>query len=473
MVLRLFNTMTRKKEVFEPIEKGKVRFYSCGQTVYSDMHIGNARAYASWDVLKRYLLYKGYDVFHVQNFTDVGHLVGDVDVGAEDKILKSAKEKKMQPMALVEKYIADFFKDIDDLNIMRADIYPRATGHILEMQEMIKVLLEKKHAYIVDGNVYYDITSFPKYNNLFGMNLLKSGGKARVEKDPNKRHIKDFALWIKATKGHIMRWPSPWSVGYPGWHIECSAMSIKYLGEHFDIHCGGKDHIYVHHPNEIAQSEGYTGKKWVNYWLHNEFLLINGEKMSKSKGNYYTAREAINEWGGEVVKMFLISSHYRTASNYTKKNLETAKKNLEKFYTTLNLIKNSEGGNKTNLKKEIEILKRKFEVAMDDDLNTPLALKEIYEFMKKVNKNLDNKKEILNKAKETILLLGRTLGLELKEKKKEIEIDPLIKIIIDLRSEFRKKKDYEKSDKIREKLLKLGIELKDEDEKTTYLIKKF
>ncbi|MFX1597295.1 MAG: cysteine--tRNA ligase, partial [Promethearchaeota archaeon] len=323
-MLKIYNTMTRQKEIFKPIEEGRVRIYTCGQTVYDDVHIGNARTYSSWDVVIRYLRYKGYNVFHVQNFTDVGHLTDDADQG-EDKIEKRAREQKINPWELVDQQIKEYWEVIDDLNIQRPNISPRATALIPDMIEIIKILLEKGYAYEVQGNVYYDTTKFKDYGKLARLKLDEEKAQARIDQDPLKKNYFDFALWLNARKGdqiHIMRWNSPWGEGYPGWHLECSVMGMKYLGETLDIHGGGIDHIPTHHPNEIAQSEAATGKKFVNYWMHAEFITLNGKKMSKSLGNYVTAHELIDEYGGLNVRMGLVSGHYRSAVDWNPQVIE-------------------------------------------------------------------------------------------------------------------------------------------------------
>ncbi len=283
--MELYNSLTRKKEEFIPIEDKKVRFYSCGQTVYEDAHIGNARTYSYWDVLVRYLRWRGYEVFWVQNFTDVGHLTDDADAG-EDKIIKTALAKDIQPMVLVEKQIRKFFEDMDKLNIQRADMYPRATGEIPEMIEFVKDLLEKGYAYEVNGSIYFDVTKIDNYGELSPSSYSEDTAGARIAVNPEKKNPQDFALWIRAPSEHLMKWPSPWGIGYPGWHLECSVMSQKYLGDTLDIHAGVIDTLYLHHPNEIAQSEARTGEKFVNYWLHAAFLTVDGERMGKSKGNF-------------------------------------------------------------------------------------------------------------------------------------------------------------------------------------------
>ncbi|MFX1480003.1 MAG: cysteine--tRNA ligase [Promethearchaeota archaeon] len=467
-MLKIYNTMTRQKEVFTPLEEGHVKIYTCGQTVYDDVHIGNARTYSSWDVVVRYLRYKGYNVFHVQNFTDVGHLTDDADQG-EDKIEKRAKEQKVNPWELVDKQIEEYWQVIDDLNINRPNITPRATSLIPEMIELIKILIDKGYAYEVQGNVYYDISKFPNYTKLSGLKLDEEAAQARVDQDELKRSPFDFALWLSAKKGdeiHIMRWKSPWGEGYPGWHLECSIMAMKYLGDTIDIHGGGIDHIPTHHPNEIAQAEAATGKKFVRYWMHAAFITLNGRKMSKSLGNYVTARELIEKHGGLVVRMGLISGHYRSAVDWNPDVIENAKKNVERIQNCLNLVNNSPGGNKSNLNQAIDEVKQAFEQALDDDFNQPKALAAIHEFVTQINSSLDNKKEILDRAKKTLLELLGVFGLDFTAKKRidDTKINELMDIIIKVREKARKHKDYGLSDEIREKLRTVGIQIEDTDE---------
>ncbi len=457
--------MTQQKEVFKPIEEGRVGIYTCGQTVYDDVHIGNARTYSSWDVVVRYLRYKGYDVFHVQNFTDVGHLTDDADQG-EDKVEKRAREQEVNPWELVDKQIQEYWQVIDDLNIQRPNVTPRATALIPEMIELIQILLDKGYAYEVQGNVYYDVTKFKEYGKLARLKLDEKHVRARVDQDPLKKNYFDFALWLNARKGdqvHIMRWNSPWGEGYPGWHLECSVMGMKYLGETLDIHGGGIDHISTHHPNEIAQAEAATGKNFVNYWMHAEFITLNGKKMSKSLGNYVTARELIDKNGGLVVRMGLISGHYRSAVDWNPKVIENAKSNIEKIKNCLTTIDRVPGGNEIKLEKAIENVRRDFEHAMDDDFNTPKALAAIYEFIRIINSLLDNKKELLIKARETLIKLLAILGLDFskKEEKIDVKLNELIDIIINIRDKARKEHNFELSDEIRDKLKNTGIYLED------------
>ncbi|MFV2016893.1 MAG: cysteine--tRNA ligase, partial [Candidatus Heimdallarchaeota archaeon] len=311
--IKLFNTLSRKKEELIPINDDIVSFYSCGQTVYEDVHVGNAKTYIVWDLLVRTLKHFGYKVKHVQNFTDVGHLTDDADTG-EDKIAKRAKELKEHPMELVDRQIFQYYQFIDKININRPNLAPRATAHIVEMIDLVKLLIERKHAYVHESSVYYDISSFPDYGKLAKLDLDNLRAGARIHVIEGKKNPGDFALWIKAPKDHIMQYSSPWGKGYPGWHLECSVMAMKYLGETVDIHAGGIDHIPVHHTNEIAQSEGATGKKFVNIWPHSGFITINGEKMSKSKKNFYTLEEFLDKVGPGPARMTLMQFHYRTQS---------------------------------------------------------------------------------------------------------------------------------------------------------------
>jgi cysteinyl-tRNA synthetase len=467
-MLKIYNTMTREKEEFKPLEDGIVKIYTCGQTVYDDVHIGNAKTYSSWDVIVRYLRYKGYKVLHVQNFTDVGHLTDDADQG-EDKIEKRARERKINPWELVDNQIEEYWHVIDDLNINRPNISPRATSLIPEMIDIIKILLEKGYAYEIDGNVYYDVSKFKDYTKLSRLKLDEESAKARVDEDPLKKSPFDFALWLSAKKGdqvHIMRWNSPWGEGYPGWHLECSVMAMKYLGETIDIHCGGIDHIPTHHPNEIAQAEAATGKKFVRTWMHAEFITLNGRKMSKSLGNYVTARELIDQYGGLVVRMGLVPGHYRSAVDWNPDVIANAKKNVERIQNSLSLIKDSPGGTKTNLNEAIEDVKKTFEEAMDDDFNTPRAFAAIHEFIRQINSSLDNKKEILNKAREVLLELLGVLGLNFSKKRRidDGRIEGLMELIISLRNKARNEKNYELSDEIREKLRSTGIQIEDTED---------
>ncbi len=472
MALRIYNTMSRKKELFKPLREGVVTFYSCGQTVYDDLHIGNARTYSNWDVVTRYLEWRGYHVVHVQNFTDVGHLTDDADAG-EDKIEKRAKERKISPWELVDRQIEKYYKDTDELNIKRPNIMPRATCVIPEMIELIKKLFEKGYAYESGGNVYFDTSKFKDYGKLARLNLKEEKAKARVEKDPNKRNYFDFALWLNYKKGnkiHVMNWDSPWGRGYPGWHLECSVMAMKFLGETIDIHGGGVDHIPVHHTNEIAQSEAATGKQFVRYWMHSEFITVNGEKMSKSKGNFFTARELIDKWGAMVVRYALVQAHYRKRVDFKEELLIDSKNNLEKINNIVARLKSRTNYGSLEIDDKIGELKSSFIEAMDDDFNTSQALKAIHSFISFLNKNFDSlSKKASKKATDIIVELMGVLGIKLLDKKVGCdELDEIMKIVIKIRNKLREKKMFDLSDEIRDRLKKVGIILNDDGKETTW-----
>ncbi len=477
MALKLYNTLTRKKEEFEPLEEGKVNIYSCGQTIYLDMHIGNAKTYAAWDILNRYLTWKGYDVFHVMNITDVGHLTDDSDQG-EDKVEKEARERGIEPRELVTEQVQRWYEEMDRLNMKTHNVNPRATGHMVEMIEAVKDIKENGYAYEENGTVYFDVMKFHEdhgYPGVGSMNIQElqagAGGRVKEEEQEEKKSPLDFALWINADPEHIMKWPSPWSEGYPGWHLECSVMSSKYLGKRFDIHTGGVDHIFPHHPNERAQCMAMNNlvEEPVNYWLHSEHMTVEGEKMSKSKGNFYTVREILEKYDAEVVRMFFASSHYRKQVDFNEEALESAESNLEKLYNTLWNVENSEGGEREKLKGEVEKFEKRFEEAMDDDLDTPKAVNELVKFSKKVNKNLDNRKEVLEEAAEKIQELGRVLGLKLNLEEEGGKIpEKAVELLIEIREEFREEGDYERADEVRDVLKEGGIVLEDEGGQTVW-----
>jgi cysteinyl-tRNA synthetase len=468
--MKLFNSLTRQKEDLKPIEKKKIRFYSCGQTIYLDMHLGNARTYSYWDVLVRYLRWRGYDVFWIQNITDVGHLTDDADSG-EDRIVKTARDKNLEPMVLVETQIRRFFEDIDALNIQRADIYPRATGHIPEMIEFIEDLLIKGFAYEVNGSIYFDVNSFPSYGELSPSSHSEGSAGVRIAVNPEKKSPRDFALWIKAPTNYLMKWPSPWGLGYPGWHLECSVMSQKYLGETLDIHSGGIDHLMLHHPNEIAQSEARISKKFVNYWIHANHLIVNGKKMSKSLGNYVLVRELLKKYDPAMIRFFLINSHYRKSLDFNERTLGEAQKLLDRIKNTLRLIDQISGGEETTLTSDLTLVEKEFIEAMDDDLNTVAAVQSIMRFVRKLNHALEKEdKAILEASKVKILELLDILGVSLKTTKEDdIEVvESLLELLVDIRGDLRKMEDYAISDKIRTELINLGFVLEDTPTGTTW-----
>ncbi|MFO7794060.1 MAG: cysteine--tRNA ligase [Candidatus Nanohaloarchaea archaeon] len=458
MALKLYNTLTREKEEFKPLEEGKVKMYSCGQTIYDDLHIGNARAYVAWDTLRRYMQYKGLTVRHVQNITDVGHLTDDGDQG-EDKVEKRANELGLEPMELVEDQIQRYFEDTQALNIERQDIVPRATGHINEMIHYVEKIIENGYGYEADGNVYFDVEKFAEdypYGEMAkkDLNDLKEEAQARVEHDDNKRNQFDFALWIKADDNHAMKWESPWSVGYPGWHLECSVMSQKYLGDEFDIHTGGKDHIFPHHPNERAQAFAASGKGQARYWLHNEFIQIEGEKMSKSEGNFYTVRELLDDgFSGDTIRLYINSAHYRTETDFSKEGLEKAEKELKKLRKAYKL---SDG---EGLEKEAENTREKFEKYMDDDLNTAKAKQALLSLAGEVN----SRGEASESVGDTLRELSMVLGIDVKPDANSREAS-MADLLSDLRDNAREREDYEASDFIRDELERLGFEVEDSEE---------
>ncbi len=468
MQLRIYNTLTRKLEPFKPVESGKVKIYVCGPTVYSPAHIGHARTYVAFDIIIRFLKYLGYDVFYVRNITDVGHLTEQ----GEDKILHGAKRERLHPMELVDKYILQFELNMLELGCIRPNIQPRASAHIIDMIEAIKELVEKGYAYESNGNVYYDVAKFAGYGKLSGVKkeeLIKH----RVEPAPGKRNPADFALWKKAPRDYPLKWPSPFGLGFPGWHIECSVMSMKYLGETLDIHGGARDLIFPHHENEIAQSEALTGKTFVNYWMHTGFLTIRGEKMSKSLGNFITIDELLQKYSAEVFRVFVASSHYRSDIDFSESAMKEAREKLRKLkralrvaelYARLTDINASEKESSLFLK-TIEEIKHKFITAMCNDFNTPQALAELLKLASEIERANENKnvsKAAMEKARDLMLELGEILGLfrEFREKEK---LHKLIEEIVKLRTLLRKAKDYEKSDLIRAMLHKLGVEVEDQN----------
>lgn len=455
--MKLYNTLTQKKEVFVPIEEGKVRMYSCGPTVYNYFHIGNARPFIVFDVLRRFLEYIGYDVKFVQNFTDV-----------DDKIINRSIEEGITAAEVADKYIAEYFKDADALGIRRADVHPRVSDHMPEIIEMIKELEARGLAYNVDGNVYYQVEHFHDYGKLSKQSIddLKSG--ARIDVNDEKRSPLDFALWKKKKDGEPY-WESPWGQGRPGWHIECSAMSRKHLGESIDIHGGGQDLIFPHHENEIAQSEGSCGCKFANYWVHNGYININNEKMSKSKGNFFTVRDIAKHYDLEVVRMFMLMAHYRSPVNFSDELLGQAQNALERLYNAKYQMEYLLENNKTEAASEDEKTwtdslaqyKKGFIDAMNDDLNTADAIAAIFELVRDTNSHLSeaSSREAVKAALDLFKELTGVIGLAAKEKETDLESE--VEALIAQRQEARKNKDFALADEIRDALLAKGIILED------------
>jgi len=454
----IYNTLTKKKEEFKPLVPGKVSMYVCGPTVYNLIHIGNARPMIVFDSFRRYLEYKGYEVNYVSNFTDV-----------DDKIIKRAIEEGTDANTVAEKYIAECKKDMEGMNIKPATTHPRATQEIDGMIEMISTLIEKGHAYEKNGTVYFRTRSFKEYGKLSHKNLddLQSGlRELLVSGADEKEDPLDFVLWKPKKEGEPY-WESPWSEGRPGWHIECSVMSKKYLGEQIDIHAGGEDLIFPHHENEIAQSECCNGKKFATYWMHNAFLNIDNRKMSKSLGNFLLVRDISKLYDLQVLRFFMLSVHYRSPMNYSIELMESAKAGLTRIVTAVSRLKELEGverrsnESEENVKAELDRLAGKFEAALDDDFNSADAISAIFEIVKlcNVSVNEESSKEIIAYAIDTITKLSDVLGLKVSAEKELL--DDEIEALIAARTEARKNKDFAKADAIRDELLEKGIILKD------------
>ncbi|MBF8983458.1 cysteine--tRNA ligase [Lutibacter sp. B2] len=465
--MKIYNTLTRKKEEFIPITKGEVKMYACGPTVYNYFHIGNARPFVVFDTMRRYLEYRGYKVTFVQNFTDV-----------DDKIINKANEEGITPKEVGEKYIDEYFKDAKAIGVKEATIHPKVTENIDEIIEFIQKLIDKGYAYEVNGDVYYDTKKFDSYGKLSKQGLEDLEVGARIEVNTIKKHPTDFALW-KAQKPGEIGWGCPWGEGRPGWHIECSVMANKYLGETIDIHGGGQDLIFPHHENEIAQSEACTGKAFSNYWMHNGYITINNEKMSKSKGNFFTVRDILKEFDGEVIRFFLLSAQYRNPVNFSRELIHQAENGLERLYNAKNnlkhLLDNVKDLEMTEEESErfvgFEKYRDKFMNAMDDDLNTADAIAAIFELVKDMNSTIDadSSKEMINKSMKLFMELVEVLGIV---SKKEESLDEEIEKLVQQRQDARKNRDFALSDKIRDDLKDRGIILEDTPQGVKWSIKK-
>jgi len=453
--LRIFNTLSGKKEAFKPIDENSVRMYICGMTVYDDTHIGHARTFLSFDLIVRYLRNIGFKVTYVRNITDV-----------DDKIISRAKELNLDPTDLVQKYINSMQEDFESLGMINPDLEPRATENINSIISLIETLIDKGHAYEGDSDVYFSVESFKSYGKLSGRNLEDMLAGARVDIDVDKKNPSDFVLWKKDTEG--IKWDSPWGLGRPGWHIECSAMSIDALGETFDIHGGGSDLKFPHHENEIAQSECVTGKDFAKIWMHTGSLRIDKEKMSKSLGNFVTVKESLENHSPEVLRLFLISSHYRSPLNYSDESIEEAKSSLDRLY---NSIEDLEYLSKESVKSEYS---DKFHNAMQDDFNTPSAISVLFEIARQVNSlKKDNEIEEATKLASELYDLSSILGL-LQQDPNDYFRDGInisetqIQSLIDKRNKARAEKDFTLSDKIRDDLLEMGIALEDRNNETVW-----
>ena len=456
--MKLFNTMTRQKEEFVPIHPGEVRMYTCGPTVYNFIHVGNARPMIMFDLLRRYLEYRGYKVTFVQNFTDV-----------DDKIIKRANEEGISAQEVAEKYIGEYFTDAHGLGVHDATIHPKATENMQQIIELVQTLIDKGYAYESNGDVYYRTLKFKDYGKLSHQPLEDLQAGARIAVGEHKEDSMDFALW-KAAKPGEPAWESPWGMGRPGWHIECSAMSNRYLGKTIDLHCGGMDLQFPHHENEIAQSEAANGCEFVHYWLHNGFLNIDNQKMSKSLGNFFTVREAATAYGYETIRFFMLSAHYRSPLNYSRESLEQAQAALDRLYTARDnldfLCENGEDGPMTAEEQKVAdslpTFRERFQTAMDDDLNTADAMGVLFDLVRTVNTALEGKptKALAEACRAMFRELIDVMGL-LYARKKADSLDEKVEAMIAARQQARKEKNFAEADRIRDELKAMGIELMD------------
>ena len=452
MDLKIYNTLSRSKEVFVPVRPGRVGIYTCGPTVYNYAHIGNLRTYIFMDILRRVFAFNGYKVKSVMNITDVGHLLSDADDG-DDKMSMAAAEQKKTPEEIAEFYSAAFFRDIARLNVRRPDVTPKATEHIGDMIKIVQALLDKGYAYETDDGIYFDISKFTDYGKLSGANLEEQLAGARVDINTGKRHPADFALWKKAAPNHIMKWPSPWGMGYPGWHIECTAMSNKYLGDVFDIHTGGIDHVPIHHENEIAQAEAWLGKKAVNYWMHSEFMLVDGGKMSKSLGNTYTVDDlAAKGYTPMEFRYMCLNVQYRQKLNFTWEAMAAAKTAYERLSALLYRHKTAPAPEN---RPEIEKYLGEFHEAINDDLNVPMAMGVLWKMLR-----LPAGKDVYDAA----LVMDKVFALDFDKVASPdhtAEAPPEIREMAEKRREVRRNKNWAESDRLRDEIAAKGYKVLD------------
>jgi cysteinyl-tRNA synthetase len=479
MAIKIYNVLTRKKETFHPLYEGKVNLYVCGPTVQDYAHVGHAKTYVNFDVIVRYLRYRGFDVLYVQNITDVGHLL---DSG-EDRILKKARQASVTPMQVVERFTRLYFEDMDALGIKRPDISPRASAHIPEQIEMIKNLIEQEHAYVANGSVYFDVSSFPEYGKLSGRKVEDLVEGSRVAVIEEKNHPADFALWKKAEPEHLLRWPSPWGEGFPGWHIECSAMARKYLGETFDIHGGGIDNIFPHNECEIAQSEAAHNQPFARYWVLVGSLTLDGVKMSKSLGNTLIISEALKRWSPEAIRTFLLSTHYSNPVDFSEPAVESARKGWQRIWGAVSLTREQkrtapEGEASEGVLAILDETRTRFKELMDDDFNAPAGLATLQDLTRQVNSLLNEDEPLTTGTLQAIDELyqelgGDVLGIIPSDGRGTASIEResgLIRLLVDLRAEARAAKDWATADKIRDQLSELGVILEDRPDGTVWKV---
>lgn len=467
MSLKIYNSFTRKKDEFKSIEEGKLKMYVCGPTVYGPPHVGHARSYVNFDIIRRYFEYLGYKVKYVQNITDVGHLIGDSDDG-EDKILSQAKKENVDPFELAYRYETIYFEYMDKLGVKRPSISARATGFIPEMIDMVQTIINRGFAYVTkQGNVYFSVRKFNEYGKLSGRKLENNLSGERIELADDKEYPEDFAIWKSAAGGHIMKWNSPWGEGYPGWHIECSAISRKFLGKTFDIHGGGLDNIFPHHESEIAQSEVCNGCRFVNYFMHNNLITVNGTKMGKSLGNFITLEDLFKKFDPMVVRFFISQFHYRKPVDFSVDAINACKEQFEKISATLSQIKQLSGFEyaKTISNEDLKVMKNNFENAMNDDFNTPVATAELLAFAKYASKIIaSNDSNLAKEANILVKIYEDVLGFEFKcdkIKTSSNESDALLEILSSVREKLRNEKNFAMSDYIRDELAKRNINVSD------------
>ncbi len=491
--LQLFNTLSRKKETFVPLKEGFVGIYVCGPTVYGDPHLGHAKSYISFDVVVRYFRYLGYRVRYVQNITDVGHLTDDADDG-EDKMARQSRIERLEPMEIAEKYTYRYFRDMDRLNVLRPDISPRATGHIPEQIDMIRRLISRGHAYEAGGNVYFDVTSMPGYGKLSGRTLDEAEAGSRVGMSSDKKNPADFALWKRADESHIMRWDSPWGDGFPGWHIECSAMAAKYLGMTIDIHGGGLENQFPHHECEIAQCEGAHGEPFVRYWMHNNMVTLNGQKMGKSLGNAITLEQFFTgehellsrAWTPEVIRFFLLQSHYRSTTDFSESALESAESGYLNLAGILDQIHREAGkagetaGEKPGegVSFDLQKLRDGLHDCMNDDFNTAKAIGCLFEQLRPLKADLQSGNipaNIIELSEFLTQFCQDVLGIWKpgdSASAGDLPFDQIMQILLDIRQDARKNKDWDTADQIRNRLADLGITIEDGPGGSTYNLSK-
>ena len=484
----IYNTLSRTKEIFKPLVEGKVGLYVCGPTVYSDSHLGHARPNIIFDLLYRYLTFLGYKVRYVRNITDVGHLEDEVEETGEDKISKKARLEQVEPMEVVQKYMNTFHHNMEQLNVLPPSIEPRASGHIIEQQQMIELIMNNGFGYEKNGSVYFDVEKYNqqyKYGKLSGRNLDDIRTTRQLDGQSEKKNSFDFALWKKALPEHIMRWPSKWSDGFPGWHLECSAMSTKYLGEQFDIHGGGMDLTFPHHECEIAQSTASLGHETVRYWMHNNMITIDGQKMARSLGNFITLQDLFSgnhkllkkAYSPMTIRLFVLQAHYRSTIDFSNEALQASEKGLERL---MNAIKSlNELSVSENSTIDISIIKEKCFAALNDDLNSPIAIAHLFDGVKMINSVKAGTEKISKADLAELKLFYHSVVFDILGLKQEQTADSgtseilkgTVELLIKLRNEAKANKDWTTSDKIRNELNELGIEMKDTKERVEWKLK--